>query len=84
MYVSHTALDIILTGCSYNHLKAFNTGGFIEGVNLKTFTISNCINMVNITAVNQGSFISSSSTSLTSFSMTGCNFDCLSGVNPPT
>lgn len=52
MYVSHLALDIILTGCSYNHLKALNTGGFIEGANLKTFTISDCINMVNITAVN--------------------------------
>ena len=52
MYVSHLALDIILTGCSYNHLKAAKTGGFIEGANLKTFTISDCINMVNITAVN--------------------------------
>ena len=52
MYVSHLALDVILTGCSYNHLKAFNTGGFIEGANLKTFTISDCVNMVNITAVN--------------------------------
>jgi hypothetical protein len=84
MYVSHLALDIILTGCSYNHLKAFNTGGFIEGANLKTFTISDCVNMVNITAVNKGSFIQSASTALNTFSMTGCSFDCLSGVVVPT
>jgi hypothetical protein len=67
MYVNHPNLALTLTGCSYNHFYSDTTGGFIEGIQLSSFTISTCTNMKNITARMGGSFFQSSSTSLTLF-----------------
>jgi hypothetical protein len=76
IYTSNPDLVIQSTSCSYSHLVAGTSGGFVEGYSLTQLKVNTCpIDMINITASTTGSFITSAKSGLV-FEVTSCNLYC--------
>ena len=76
LYVNNPSLSISTSGCDWNHLYSTNSGGFIYGASLKSFSLTGC-NMLNITSKVSGSFFVTTATGY-DFAISTCIFKCLS------